>query len=514
MTGAPPTHPLHREEPAVLKGLTRVGLLAALIAAFAATAATVTASPVAETAATRCPATFQVLHNDRIGAMSLPAGASYVTVNNLTCAQASTLFAQFLQDYDGDLPSPWRGNARAKSFSNGRSSFSVKLAGKTPPAPPTPGSVVTCPAAPSASSTTTASARCRSRRASTSWRSGAASPAAGASSQFALFLDQPNGVDAPWSLSINRLTASFQDNMGGFAAYRPPRSAARTPAAAAPASYTCTTFRVLHNDHVGGMYMPKGTYDIVLPVGSTMSCAAARKPFVTFLNLENVPRGCDRRRQHTARSRAATARRRRSASIRSTARSADEGPRGGGSLAQPVRTGDAIMILGMSVATFTLVHVIISLIAIATGFIVMAGMLSAKRLPEWTAVFLLFTLLTSVTGFFFPLTKIGPPHIFGVISLVLLVFTLYALYGRHLMRSWRAVYVVTALIAQYLNVVVLVVQAYQKIPTLNAIAPVGNEPVVGITQGIVLISFLYVGWRALKKFHPPADISMAAAGAV
>ncbi len=273
----------------MLKGLTRVGLLAALIAAFAATAATVTASPVAETAATRCPATFQVLHNDRIGAMSLPAGAYYVTVNNLTCAQASTLFAQFLQDYDGDLPSPWRGNARAKSFSNGRSSFSVKLAGKTPPAPPTPGNVVTCPG--------TFSVLHNDRIGSVPFPQGQYQlkiqrglTCSQASSQFALFLDQPNGVDAPWSLSINGLTASFQDNMGGFA-FTTTKVGGSNTGGGGRTSYTCTTFRVLHNDHVGSMYIPKGSYDIVLPVGSTMSCAAAQKQFVTFLNLENVPRG-------------------------------------------------------------------------------------------------------------------------------------------------------------------------------------------------------------------------------
>jgi hypothetical protein len=172
------------------------------------------------------------------------------------------------------------------------------------------------------------------------------------------------------------------------------------------------------------------------------------------------------------------------------------------------------MILGMSVATFTLVHVVISLVGIATGFIVMAGMLSAKRMPGWTATFLLFTILTSVTGFFFPIVKIGPPHIFGAVSLVLLAFTVFALYGRHLQGSWRPVYVATVLIAQYLNVVVLVVQAYQKIPALNAIAPNGNEPAVGITQGLVLIGFIAAGWRAVKRFHPPADVPLATAGAV
>ncbi|MDO8186490.1 hypothetical protein Q5424_24515 [Conexibacter sp. JD483] len=271
----------------MLKGLTRVGLLAALIAVLAATAATVTAAPVAETAATRCPATFQVLHNDKIGAMSLPAGAYYVTVSNLTCAQASVLFADFLQDYDGDLTYPWRGNAKAKSFTNGSSSFSVKLAGKTPPAPPTPGNQVTCPG--------TFSVLHNDRIGSVPFPRGQYQlkvqrglTCAQASSQFALFLDQPSGVNAPWSLSINGLTASFQDNMGGFA-FTTTKVGGSNTGGGGRTAVTCTTFRVLHNDHVGSLYVPKGSYDIVLPVGSTMSCAAAQKQFVAFLDAENVP---------------------------------------------------------------------------------------------------------------------------------------------------------------------------------------------------------------------------------
>jgi hypothetical protein len=271
----------------VLKGLTRVGLLAALIAVLAATAATVTAAPVAETAATRCPATFQVLHDDKIGAMSLPAGAYYVTVSNLTCAQASTLFADFLQDYDGDLPASWRGNAKAKSFTNGSSSFSVKLAGRAPPAPPTPGSVVTCPG--------TFSVLHNDRIGSVPFPKGQyvikiqrGLTCSTASRTFALFLDQPSGVNAPWSLSISGLTASFQDNMGGFA-FTTTKTSGSNTGGGGRTSYTCTTFRVLHNDHVGSMYVPKGLYDIVLPVGSAMSCAAAQKQFVAFLNSETVP---------------------------------------------------------------------------------------------------------------------------------------------------------------------------------------------------------------------------------
>lgn len=274
----------------MLKGLIRVGLLTAVTAAFAASAAvaTATAAPVATTAATRCPATFQVLHNDRIGAMSLPAGAYYVTVNKLTCAQASTLFADFLQDYDGDLPYPWRGNASAKSFTNGSASFSVKLASPAPPAPPTPGKVVTCPG--------TFSVLHNDRIGSVPFPRGQYQlkvqrglTCSQASSQFALFLDQPRGVNAPWTLSINGLTASFQDNMGGFA-FTTTKVGGSNTGGGGRTAVTCTTFTVLHNDHVGSLYVPKGKYDIVLPAGSTMSCAAAQRQFVAFLNAEAVPR--------------------------------------------------------------------------------------------------------------------------------------------------------------------------------------------------------------------------------
>jgi len=274
----------------VLKGLTRVGLLAALTAALAAsvTAATATAAPVASAAATRCPATFQVLHNDRIGAMSLPAGAYYVTVNKLSCSQASTLFADFLQDYDGDLPYPWRGNASAKSFTNGSASFSVKLASPAPPAPPTPGNVVTCPG--------TFSVLHNDRIGSVAFPQGQyvmkiqrGLTCSQAASQFALFLDNPKGVNAPWTLTGTAANASFKDNMGGFA-FTVSKTGGSNTGGGGRTAVTCTTFTVLHNDHVGSLYVPKGKYDIVLPVGSTMSCAAAQKQFVAFLDAEAVPR--------------------------------------------------------------------------------------------------------------------------------------------------------------------------------------------------------------------------------
>jgi len=168
------------------------------------------------------------------------------------------------------------------------------------------------------------------------------------------------------------------------------------------------------------------------------------------------------------------------------------------------------MLLGMSLATFTLVHTLISLIAIAAGLIVMSGMWSSNRMPGMTAVFLVTTILTSVTGFMFPFKAFGPPHAVGVISLVVLVFTLLALYKFRLAGRWRATYVWTAVLALYLNTFVLVVQMFQKIPALNALAPKGNEPPFAITQGIVLVLFIVAGWRALKKFHPAGGITVVA----
>jgi hypothetical protein len=160
------------------------------------------------------------------------------------------------------------------------------------------------------------------------------------------------------------------------------------------------------------------------------------------------------------------------------------------------------MILGMSLATFTLVHVILSLIGIAIGLVVLAGMLRSQLLPGWTAVFLVTTILTSVTGFFFPFEKLLPSHIFGIISLVVLAVTLYALYARRLAGAARWLYVSTALFALYLNVFVLVVQVFVKIPFFKALAPTQAEPPFAIAQGIVLLAFFYLGYRAVRSFHP------------
>jgi hypothetical protein len=162
------------------------------------------------------------------------------------------------------------------------------------------------------------------------------------------------------------------------------------------------------------------------------------------------------------------------------------------------------MILGMSVATFTLLHVIISLVAILAGFVVVFAMLRNGTTPGWTALFLATTVLTSVTGFMFPLKAVGPPHIFGAISLVALALALYALYGRKLAGSWRWLYIATALLTFYLNVVVAVVQAFQKIGPLHELAPKQQEPPFLAAQLLVLALFIAFAVLAGRRFHPAA----------
>jgi hypothetical protein len=162
------------------------------------------------------------------------------------------------------------------------------------------------------------------------------------------------------------------------------------------------------------------------------------------------------------------------------------------------------MILGMSLSTFTMVHVIISLIAIVSGIIVMFGLLGSRRMPGLTAIFLLFTILTSATGFLFPFEKLLPSHMIGILSLVLLAIACFALYGTKLSGAWRWVYVVTAMILLYLNVFVLIIQAFLKVPALHALAPSvpPSEPPFAILQGIVLVFFVIVIIGAVRRFRP------------
>ncbi len=160
------------------------------------------------------------------------------------------------------------------------------------------------------------------------------------------------------------------------------------------------------------------------------------------------------------------------------------------------------MILGMSLQTFTTVHVIISLVAIASGLVVLFGMLGSHKLGYWTAFFLFTMILTSVTGFMFPIQGFTPALAVGVLSLVILAFAVLARYGRHLAGAWRWIYVVTAVTALWFNVFVLIVQSFQKVEFLQPLAPTQSEPPFLITQTAVLVAFVVLGVMAAIKFRP------------
>ena len=165
------------------------------------------------------------------------------------------------------------------------------------------------------------------------------------------------------------------------------------------------------------------------------------------------------------------------------------------------------MILGMSLSTFVTVHVIISLIGIVAGIIVMFGILGSNRMPGLTAIFLLFTILTSATGFLIPpllSEKLLPSHMVGILSLVLLAIACIALYGMKLAGAWRWIYAVTALLSLYLNVFVLVIQGFLKVPALHALAPgePPGGPVFAVVQLIVLVFFVIVIIGAVRRFRP------------
>ena len=165
------------------------------------------------------------------------------------------------------------------------------------------------------------------------------------------------------------------------------------------------------------------------------------------------------------------------------------------------------MVLGMSLSTFVTLHVIISLIGIVAGIVVMFALLGSNRMPGLTAIFLLFTILTSATGFLIPplmSETVLPSHIIGMLSLVLLLIACIALYGMKLSGFWRWIYVLTALISLYFNVFVLVIQSFLKVPTLTALAP-GNPPsgpVFAVVQGLVLVFFAISIIGAMRRFRP------------
>jgi len=167
------------------------------------------------------------------------------------------------------------------------------------------------------------------------------------------------------------------------------------------------------------------------------------------------------------------------------------------------------MVFGMSLATYTLIHVIISLIGIGSGLIVLFGMFGGKQFDGLTALFLVTTALTSLTGLGFPFEHITPGIILAILSLLILALTIPARYSFRMAGKWRAIYVVTAVIALYFNCVALVGQSFLKIPALHALAPTGHEPPFAIAEGILLVLFIGAGTLAVKKFHPSEAASLA-----
>ena len=162
------------------------------------------------------------------------------------------------------------------------------------------------------------------------------------------------------------------------------------------------------------------------------------------------------------------------------------------------------MMLGLSLSTFTMLHVIISLVGIVSGLLVLFGLLGSNRMPGLTALFLLTTILTSLTGFGFPFTALLPSHIIGILSLVLLAIACLALFGMKLSGAWRWIYAVTAMIALYFNIFVLIIQGFLKIPVLTALAP-GNPPsgpAFAVVQGLVLLFFVLVIIGVVRRFRP------------
>jgi hypothetical protein len=160
------------------------------------------------------------------------------------------------------------------------------------------------------------------------------------------------------------------------------------------------------------------------------------------------------------------------------------------------------MILGISVGAFTLLHVVLTLVAIGSGLIVAGGIFASHKLPGTTALFLFTTALTSVTGFLFPIRGFTPALGVGILACVILAVALFALYKEHLVGAWRWIYVITALVSLYLNVFVLVAQSFMKVSALNALAPTQSEPPFAITQAVVLVIFILIGLIAVVKFRP------------
>ena len=163
--------------------------------------------------------------------------------------------------------------------------------------------------------------------------------------------------------------------------------------------------------------------------------------------------------------------------------------------------------MSLGLVIFTLVHVTLSLIGIVSGFAVAFGLIFTQRLNRWNALFLLSTVLTSVTGFLFPFHKFLPSHVLGILSLIVLALALVALYGRHLAGVWRRAYVVSSVIALYLNVFIFIAQLFQKVPALKVLAPTQSEAPLKLAQLSLLVFFIFLGFLATIKFRAERSIN-------
>jgi hypothetical protein len=151
--------------------------------------------------------------------------------------------------------------------------------------------------------------------------------------------------------------------------------------------------------------------------------------------------------------------------------------------------------------TLILIHVAISLVAILSGLIVLIGLLASGKLNPLNGLFIWTTLATTVTGFFFPFKGFTPAIGVGIVSLIVLAPAFYALYVKRLSGAWGRVYVVPAMIALYLNVFVLIVQSFQQIAPLKALAPTQTEAPFVAAQLITLVAFVVLTIVATRKFR-------------
>ncbi|WP_206667881.1 hypothetical protein [Sphingomonas glacialis] len=161
----------------------------------------------------------------------------------------------------------------------------------------------------------------------------------------------------------------------------------------------------------------------------------------------------------------------------------------------------------MSVPAFTFLHVVISLVGIAAGVIWLGGLVAGRWFSTWNAIFLITTIATSATGFLFHSAAFGPPHVVGVISLIVLAVSLVAMFVFRQAGLWRLAYVATAVLALYLNAFVGVVQSFQKISPLHALAPTGAEPAFFVAQGAVFVLFLGLGYLAVRQSNRLASMA-------